>query len=92
MSGSVRGAREQSFAPTRQVQPLCGAEIFMPPPRWAAVGSKPRPGCVGQGAGADSDEAGHAFQKEAGHLFRSEAGRDSDLMSATRVRFRGSGR
>jgi hypothetical protein len=41
---------------------------------------------------ADSDEAGHAFQKEAGHLFRSEAGRDSDLMSATRVRFRGSAR
>ncbi|MGE5387829.1 MAG: transposase, partial [Hyphomicrobiales bacterium] len=34
-------------------------------------------------SGADSDEAGHAFQKEAGHLFRSEAGRRSDLMSAT---------
>src|SRR6202048_2995466 len=33
--------------------------------------------------GADSDEAGHAFQSEAGHLFRSEAGRGSDLMSAT---------
>ena len=25
--------------------------------------------------GADSDEAGHAFQSEAGHLFRREAGR-----------------
>ena len=35
-------------------------------------------------AGADSDEAGHAFQSEAGHLFRREAGRDSDLMPATR--------
>jgi hypothetical protein len=33
--------------------------------------------------GADSDEAGHAFQNEAGHLFRSEAGRGSDLKPAT---------
>src|SRR5713226_9192959 len=38
---------------------------------------------VPEGWGADSDEAGHAFQSEAGHLFRSEAGRGSDLMSAT---------
>jgi hypothetical protein len=36
------------------------------------------------GPGADSDEAGHAFQLEAGHRFRFEAGRGSDLMSATR--------
>ena len=33
--------------------------------------------------GADTDEAGHAFQSEAGHLYRSEAGHRSDLMSAT---------
>jgi hypothetical protein len=40
--------------------------------------------------GADSDEAGHAFQYEAGHLFRSEAGRGSDLISATARRRCGS--
>jgi hypothetical protein len=34
-------------------------------------------------SGADTDEAGHAFQYEAGHLYRSEAGHRSDLMSAT---------
>ena len=34
-------------------------------------------------SGADTDEAGHAFQFEVGHLFRSEAGHRSDLMSAT---------
>jgi hypothetical protein len=48
---------------------------------------KPVPDVVSESAlsaeGADSDEAGHAFQSEAGHLFRGEAGRDSDLMSAT---------
>jgi hypothetical protein len=33
--------------------------------------------------GADTDEAGHAFQFEVGHLYRSEAGHRSDLMSAT---------
>jgi hypothetical protein len=33
--------------------------------------------------GAESDEAGRAFQYEAGHRFRYEAGWDSDLMSAT---------
>ena len=33
--------------------------------------------------GADSDEAGQAFQYEAGHRFRFEAGQGSDLKPAT---------
>jgi hypothetical protein len=40
--------------------------------------------------GADSDEAGHAFQSEAGHLFQREAGRASDLKPATEACFVGS--
>ena len=36
MSGSVRGAKEQSFVPTRQVQPLCGGGNFMRRPRGVA--------------------------------------------------------
>ena len=48
----VGGRREGVARP--EVHPLCGAETFMPPPRWASVGSKPRPGCVGQGSNADA--------------------------------------
>ncbi len=43
-----------------------------------------------QAMGADSDEAGQAFQFEAGHPFRDEAGHGSDLKSATWRRPRGS--
>ena len=57
MSGSVRGAKEQSFAPTRRrAEPdrSCdrpsAAENFMPPPRGATGGSKPRPASFGQGS------------------------------------------
>jgi len=42
--------------------------------------------------GADSDEAGQAFQYEAGHPFRDEAGHGSDLKSATWRSLRGSWR
>ena len=40
--------------------------------------------------GADSDEAGQAFQYEAGHPFRDEAGHGSDLKPATWRSLRGS--
>jgi hypothetical protein len=41
---------------------------------------------------ADTDEAGHAFQREAGHPFRDEAGHGSDLKPVTWRSLRGSWR
>ena len=47
-----RGVGRREGVARPEVQPRCGAETFMPPPRLASAGSKPRPGCVGQGSNA----------------------------------------